>query len=113
MGNRSYIQVESKEFESPIVYYSHWTGEENLEAVRNVLARTNRIGDASYLAAQIFKEFAIELGGYDGDTGFGISAGTVSDGWADAPTVFVNADDGSYVYVDEENNEFAKKKSMA
>jgi hypothetical protein len=113
MGNRSFIQVDSKEFLAPIVFYGHWSGTENLDAVRNVLARSTRIGDASYLAAQIFREFAIELGLYDGELGFGISSGEVSaDSWANEPTVYVDADTGAYRYEDETVFEFARKDSV-
>jgi hypothetical protein len=65
--------------------------------VRNVLARTTRIGDASYLTAQIFYEFAVALGGYTGDLGFGVETGNLSGGeWTNVPSVIVNADTGEY-----------------
>lgn len=99
MGDRAYIEITSKFSESSLVIYGHWSGESNLEAVKNVLERTDRIGDASYLSAQIFYEFAIKLGSYDGDLGYGISAITPDDGyydWADNPVVYVNADNGNY-----------------
>lgn len=113
MGNRAFIQVESKEFLAPIIFYGHWSGDENLDAVRNVLARSTRIGDASYLAAQIFQEFANTLGAYDGELGFGIASGEISDAWTDAPTVYVDADTGAYTVDGETHSEFAKRASMA
>lgn len=97
MGNRSYIQVDSKQFELPIVLYGHWSGEDNVVAVQNVLARTGRIGDPSYLTAQLFYEFA-RLGDYDGELSFGIDMGEVGGAWLDAPTVYVNADTGEAKY---------------
>lgn len=112
MGNRSYIQVDSKSFSAPIVFYGHWAGTENLEAVKNVLARTDRIGDEVYLSAQIFNEFANVLGAYTGGLGFGITTGDSSAWYGDEPTVFVNADNGEYTYLDEVYREFAKSKSM-
>lgn len=97
MGNRAYIQVESKRLETPVIFYGHWSGEDNLTAVRNVLERTTRIGDASYLAAQLFFEFAVAIGGYTGDLGFGIETGSLNGTeWADVPNVIVNADTGEY-----------------
>lgn len=97
MGNRAYIQVESKSLETPIIFYGHWSGEDNLTAVRNVLARTTRIGDATYLSAQLFYEFAIALGDYTGDLGFGIETGRLAGGeWTNVPSVIVNADTGEY-----------------
>jgi hypothetical protein len=112
MGNRAFIQVESKEFLAPIIFYGHWSGDENLDAVRNVLARTGRIGDASYLAAQIFHEFA-SLGSYDGELSFGIASGEVGDVWADVPTVYVDADTGTYTVDGETYSEFAKHATTA
>jgi hypothetical protein len=108
MGNRAYIQVESKSLETPVIFYGHWSGEENLTAVQNVLARTTRIGDASYLTAQIFYEFAIVLGAYNGELSFGIETGHLSGNeWNDVPNVIVNADTGEYVVGDEIHTEFA------
>lgn len=108
MGARSYIQVSAKEFATPITFYGHWSGEENLEAVRNVLSRSGRIGDVSYLTAQIFYEFA-KLGNYDGELSFGIDAfGSSPEALADYPTVYVNADTGEYTYKGVDYTEFSK-----
>ena len=110
MGDRSLIVVKSKSLPTPITFYGHWSGTDNLEAVRNVLARTGRIGDASYLTAQLFFEFA-KLGNYDGELSFGID--TYEDGediWMDNPSVFVDADTGVYEYQGETITEFAKMK---
>ena len=97
MGNRAFIQVESQHLETPVVLYGHWAGESNLTAVRNVLARTDRIGDPNYLTAQIFYEFAVVLGDYDGNLGFGIDSGVLTDSvWSDVDNVYVNADTGEY-----------------
>jgi len=111
MGNRAYIQVDSKEFLAPIIFYGHWSGTDNLDAVRSVLARTARIGDSSYLAAQIFHEFATVLGSYDGELSFGISSGEVADAWVDASTVYVNADTGEYRVDGVTYSEFAQEVS--
>ena len=94
MGNRAFIQVESERFVEPLVFYGHWSGETNVAAVQSVLERTDRVGDPSYLSAQIFHEFT-KLGGYEGGTGFGIWVGRVTaEDWADNPTVVINADTG-------------------
>ena len=101
MGNRSLIVVRSKEYgDNEIRLYGHWSGTDNLEAVKNVLARTGRVGDDSYLTAQLFHEFSVNLGGYDGELSFGIYlAETGSDeGWIDSPTVYVDVDYGYYIY---------------
>ncbi len=112
MGNRAYIQIDSIRLSSPIILYGHWSGEDNLTAVRNVLERTDRIGDVNYLSAQIFHEFA-KLADYQGDLGFGIDVGTIAnDIWADVPTVYVNADNGVYVYEGVAHGEFALRESV-
>ena len=95
MGDRSSIVVTSESFASPIRFYGHWSGDQNLLAVENVLARTDRIGDPSYLAAQIYYEFACNLGNSDGNLSFGISSEADPSGVADDnPIVFVNLDTG-------------------
>jgi len=97
MGNRSRIIIISKEFASPIHLYGHWSGETNFEAVETVLAMPkNRVGDPSYLTAQLFHAFA-DLSGYTGELGFGISIGAYddqNDSWDDNPQIVVNADTG-------------------
>lgn len=101
MGNRSLIVVRAENLNGQeIRFYGHWSGEDNVEAVRNVLARTGRVGDPSYLTAQLFHEFSVNLGGYDGELSFGIYCAEVDsdEGWIDSPTVYVNADNGNYEY---------------
>ena len=97
MGNRASIIVESKQFATPIRLYGHWSGEDNLTAVKNVIERTDRVGDPDYLTAQLFYEFAIQLGNYDGRLSFGI--GAYDDPLnieEDTLAVIVNADTGKY-----------------
>lgn len=96
MGERSWIQIESKTAEV-VSLYGHWSGENNLYAVRNVMARTGRIGDPSYLTAQLFHEFATVWGSYDGHLGFGIHGGEAP-AVDDYLTVYVNADTGAVTY---------------
>ena len=100
MGNRSNIVIRETETQSDnfLILYSHWGGDDNLTAVESVLKRTNRIGDSSYLSAQIFFELT-KLGDYNGDTGYGISVG----GWesvdeTDNPAVIVDADTGTITH---------------
>ena len=97
MGDRSAIVIHSKQFKTPITFYGHWSGETNITAVQNVLARTGRVGDPSYLTAQLFWEFA-NLGSYDGELSFGIDTfGTDGvDNAMDNPTVYVDADTGRF-----------------
>lgn len=98
MGNRSVIQISSASLPYPISIYGHWSGEDNLIAVKNVLTRTDRIGDANYLSAQLFYEFAVVLGGYDGNLGFGLDTDAYDEAWLDNPIVYVDADNGHYTY---------------
>jgi hypothetical protein len=96
MGNRSHIVIrETKtQTDNMLILYSHWGGDDNLTAVRNVLAKTDRIGDSPYLAAQIFYEFTT-LGNYDGGLGYGMwvgDMGTIDD--SDNHPVIVDADTG-------------------
>ena len=94
MGNRSVIVIESKNYVSPIALYGHWAGTDNVRAVENVLARTDRVGDPSYLTAQLFHEFST-MGGYDGNLSFGIDAyGYDAGSWEDNDPIYVNADTG-------------------
>lgn len=110
MGDRSMIVVKAEKFVTPIAFYGHWSGEQNIEAVKNVLARTGRIGDVAYLTAQLFWEFA-QLGQYDGELSFGIDAyADTDDFWMDNPSVIVNADTGEYEVNGEVFTEFAKTK---
>lgn len=99
MGNRAWIQVSSEAMETPISFYGHWSGDDNLTAVQNVLERTDRVGDVSYLTAQIFHEFT-SLAQYTGELGFGIFSGEAP-AYDDVPTVYVNADNGEVTYNDE------------
>lgn len=92
MGDRSVIRIESERFPEPISIYGHWSGRSNLEAVRRVLAKTDRVGDPSYLTAQLFYEFAVQLGGYKGELGFGIGFGFEGD--PENEEVIINADTG-------------------
>lgn len=107
MGDRSIITVVGRD--STVSLYGHWAGTTNLEAVRNVLARTERIGDPAYLTAQLFHEFAVVLGGYNGGLDYGIFAGDDDGMWLDNKTVIVDAETGEYCFEGEESmTEFAK-----
>jgi hypothetical protein len=97
MGNRAYIQIDGHSLQAPIIFYGHWSGTDNLTAVKSVLEKTARIGDTPYLVAQIFYEFAVKLGEYDGSLSFGIESGHLTGSeWGDVPSVLVNADTGEY-----------------
>jgi len=105
MGNRAWIEVSAEQFETPVSFYGHWSGEDNLTAVVKTLESSTRIGDVSYLTAQIFYHYT-QLGGYTGDTGFGIYVG-VAPTVDDVYTVYVNADTGEYTYQCVTHREFA------
>jgi len=98
MGDRSAIVIHSEQYKTPITFYGHWSGDDNVKAVENVLKRTDRIGDPTYLAGQLFYEFAINLGGYDGNLGFGIMPllNNYDDEGDDNPSVWVDAESGNY-----------------
>ena len=101
MANRSLIVIRSKEFgDNEIRFCGHHSGADNFKAVQNVMARTVRVGDPSYLTAQLFHEFSVKLGAYDGEMSFGIQlAQTGSDeGQIDTPTVYLNCDFGYYEF---------------
>ena len=89
MGDRSAIIIESERFITPITLYGHWSGRDNLTAVASVLETTDRVGDPSYLTAQLFYKFAVELGKYDG-TPQEINA------TMDTDAIVVNADKGTW-----------------
>jgi hypothetical protein len=95
MGDRAWVQIQSEQFATPIALYSHWSGTDNLTAVRSVLAKTQRIGDAGYLTAQIFWKLA-NLAHYDGKLSLGIHPDTIPLDYEENPTVYVNADTGDY-----------------
>jgi hypothetical protein len=111
MGHRAFIQIDSINLENPVILYGHWSGDDSEPAVRNVLARTDRIGDPSYLAAQIFYEFSVVLGKYDGGIGFGIESGHLTSEMGNVPNVYVNADTGEYTVNDVTNSDFAVQYS--
>lgn len=113
MGNRAYIQIDSQNLEMPILLYGHYSGEDNLTAVKNVLERTGKVGNPTYLTAQLFYEFAIVLGQYDGVGGFGIECGQLSESdWEDNQTVYVNADNGEFTYNGTTHTDYARSVEM-
>ncbi len=97
MGDRSRIVIVSKEFTNPIHLYGHYSGLDNLQAVKNVLEVTDRVGDPNYLTAQLFFEFS-RLGGYEGKLGFGIGSYEEWDSEDDRDPVIVNADTGRFSF---------------
>jgi hypothetical protein len=100
MGHRSNIVIRetASQKDNFVILYGHWAGDDNLTAVRNVLEKTDRIGDSTYLTAQIFHEFT-RLGNYDGGLGFGLWVGdmeTIDE--ADNPAVIIDCDTGAITY---------------
>ena len=98
MGDRSSIYIVSTQNKSTTHLYGHWSGGDNATAVAIVLNRTDRIGDPSYLTAQLFYEFAVVQGGYTGSLGFGISFVDYIDNGDDNPPLVINADNGEIAY---------------
>ena len=100
MGNRSNIVIRetATQKDNLVILYGHWGGEDNLTATKNVLAKTDRIGDSVYLTAQLFFEFT-RLGNYTGDLGYGIYVGDLGAiDEDDNPAVIVDADTGLITY---------------
>ena len=92
------IRETATQTENLLILYSHWGGDDNLTAVKNVLAKTDRVGDSAYLSAQIFYEFT-NLGAYDGGLGYGLWVGGLeSIDETDNPAVIVDADTGLVTY---------------
>lgn len=70
MGDRGNIAIK-EDSESPAIYlYTHWSGSEVQETLRNALAKRLRWTDGPYLTRIIFDELT---GGEVGETGYGIS----------------------------------------
>ena len=100
MGNRSQIVIREtgRQKDNLVILYGHWAGDDNLTAVQNVMKKTNRIGDITYLTAQLFYEFT-RLGDYDGELGFGLWVGDMdSIDETDNPAVIVTANTGAITY---------------
>jgi hypothetical protein len=100
MGNRSNIIIRetATQTDNMLILYSHWGGDDNLNAVRNVMAKTDRVGDSAYLSAQLFYEFT-RLGAYDGGLGYGLWVGDLNSiDETDNPAVIVDADTGATTY---------------
>jgi hypothetical protein len=99
MGDRAQIVIRetATQKENLVIIYGHYAGSDNLKAVENVLATTDRIGDP-YLTAQIFHEFT-RLGNYEGNLGFGLWVGDLDDiDESDNRAVIVDIDTGLITY---------------
>lgn len=92
MGDRSIIRITSRHWEAPITLYGHFAGDLNITAVKNVMEYTARVGDPSYLTAQLFAEFST-LGHYTGEGGFGIGQGEIWE--TENPPVVIDGDRGA------------------
>jgi hypothetical protein len=99
MGDRAQIVIRetATQKENLVIMYGHYAGGDNLKAVENVLATTDRIGDP-YLTAQIFYEFT-RLGNYQGNLGFALWVGDLDDiDESDNCAVIVDIDTGLVTY---------------
>ena len=100
MGDRIFIELQSQDFDVPIVVYAHWAGESVLGAVTEVLGNAYIREAPSFLCAQIIYNVFKQCN-YDGVQSFGVSSWdslTASEAydWADNPTVYVDLDRGWY-----------------
>jgi hypothetical protein len=95
MGNRVTVSISSKDHEAPINIYAHWAGEDIYLIVQDALAVSERIGDGSYLTAQIIHRVFTMLG-YDGRTSFGVWSGEFIESGDDNDPMFVDADTGKW-----------------
>lgn len=98
MGDRSSIYITSKGFPKPIQIYGHWGSDDNARATAIVLDKTTRLGDAWYLTAQLFYQFAIVQGGYVGEDKFGIGSVDTLSNSDENPPIYLNADNGEVEY---------------
>jgi len=84
MGNRSNIVIRetATQTDNCLILYSHWGGDDNLTAVRNVMAKTDT-----------------KLGGYEGNLGYGLWVGSVEEiDEDDNPAIFLDIDTGAATY---------------
>jgi hypothetical protein len=95
MGNRVTVSISGKDHETPVNVYSHWAGDEVYAIVQDVLETSDRIGDGSYLTAQIIHAIFTELA-YDGKLSFGVWAGELGESWDDNDPMFVDTDNGKW-----------------
>lgn len=98
MGDRANVRIVDEGWGSDVYLYTHWSGSELPNIVRNAMARRERWSDCSYLARIVFS--AMIVGQLDGATGFGISS-VVGDGddriitlHVDTQTVRIQVPDG-------------------
>ena len=70
MGDRSNIAIQDTNG-NRVYLYAHWTGEDILTVVKDVLERRERWNDEPYLARMMFN--AMTRGDEDASTGFGIT----------------------------------------
>lgn len=105
MGNRVTVSISSHEFGSPVNIYGHWAGDGVYQTVLDALLASQRIGDGSYLTAQIINAVFREMD-YNGKDSFGVWSGEVSaDTWDDNQPMFVDADTGQWRIGDSEWND--------
>jgi hypothetical protein len=95
MGDRVTVSISSQEHEAPINIYAHWAGEDIYPIVQDVLENSQRVGDASYLSAQIIYQVFTQLG-YDGRNSFGVWSGEFTESGDDNDPMFVDADTGKW-----------------
>ena len=95
MGNRVTISLTSQEHETPVNIYAHWAGDEIYPVVQQALEESGRVGDASYLSAQIIHAVFTKLS-YDGHNSFGIWTGEADGLTDDNDTMFVDLDNGTW-----------------
>jgi hypothetical protein len=96
MGNRVTVSISGKDHEAPVNIYGHWAGDGVYQIVTDTLAASQRIGDGSYLTAQLIHAIFSEMG-YNGKDSFGVWSGEVSsDNWDDNQPMFVDADTGQW-----------------
>lgn len=95
MGNRVTVSISSQEHEAPINIYAHWAGNSVYQVITDTLASSDRIGDASYLTAQLIHAVFAEYG-YDGKLSFGVWSGEFTESTDDNDPMFVDADTGQW-----------------
>ena len=110
MGDRGNIVIEKDKsglFPAPVYFYTHWSGSDLKETLKDALVRGKaRWNDPSYLARVIFCEM---VGDNDGVTGYGISTAIGDNGHN---LLCVNIDEKKVIERDRRTNEPVKEWSF-
>lgn len=103
MGDRGQVLIKDE-----VYLYTHWSGTELQQDVRNALAKRWRWDDPEYLARIIFEEMIGDSAGEE--TGFGIGTGIHGD--IEHPLIIVDCKNQKVILKDMEGKEIIKEYSF-